>query len=73
MLCTRGLARQPGTDSRMTSFVRKQQETGYAKYPNEDEVMAARDVLKPPGIMSNVSLEDFTPRDAPPHPAPYFS
>ena len=49
----------------MTSFVRKQQEMGYAKYPNEDEVMAARDVLKPPGIMSNVSLEDFTPRDAP--------
>ena len=50
----------------MTSFVRKQQEMGYAKYPNEDEVMAARDVLKPPGIMSNVSLEDFTPREAPP-------
>ena len=46
----------------MTSFVRKQQEMGYAKYPNEDEVMAATDVLKPPGIMSNVSLEDFTPR-----------
>lgn len=51
----------------MTSFVRKQQEMGYAKYPNEDEVMAARDVLKPPGIMSNVSLEDFTPCDDAPH------
>ena len=40
----------------MASFVRKEQVMGYAKYPNEDELMTARNVLKPPGIMSNVSI-----------------